>query len=431
MTIESTCYIAIGSNIYPRRKYINIAIQELQKIGTICKVAKIYKSPPWGNLNQSEFLNTCVELQTELAPVQLLNSLKAIELQIGRKKREHWGAREIDLDIIFYADQCIDQTDLKVPHPYFAERKFVLQPLADLIPDYRPPMMTQTIAELNEASEDRIMEFYNPQIMAIVNLTPDSFSKDGIVTADEKTIIEHCRNLISAGADILDFGAESTRPGATVVSAEEEQVRLLPVLKIIRQEFPHVTISVDSYKPDTILKSLEYHPQIINCVEDITNFPEVLEAAKAQSCRIVLMHNKLNSAVSQDSIIGGYYSKSSSAQIIAEIMQFFESRLKKLEALNFPLDHVCLDPGFGFGKTIQENLKILKNVAVFKEFNLPVLAAYSNKSFLGALTNTTVDNRLPANLAVCAKLYSDKIDIIRVHDIQSHRHFLNTIHELK
>ena len=144
----STVYIALGSNLEPRRQYMQQAVLHMQQIGKVLNVAPLYESEPYGFTEQPRFLNSAVCLETDWQPLPLLNRLKQIETTVGRITRQRWGPREIDLDIIFYDDLVLQTEHLTIPHPDYRNRCFVLQPLADIAPEFVPPDATQPLQEL-------------------------------------------------------------------------------------------------------------------------------------------------------------------------------------------------------------------------------------------------------------------------------------------
>lgn len=148
-------FIALGSNIEPRLQYLSSAIDQLQTLGKVKKIAPLYRSSAYGVKEQSYFLNSACILSTNFLPLDLLKALKDIEGKIGRKERFHWGPREIDLDIIFYSNETVEEEELVIPHPDYKNRRFVLQPLADMEADYSPPGETKNLSQLLDECQDK------------------------------------------------------------------------------------------------------------------------------------------------------------------------------------------------------------------------------------------------------------------------------------
>ncbi|MCL4137650.1 UNVERIFIED_CONTAM: hypothetical protein GTU68_003141, partial [Idotea baltica] len=145
--MKNKIFFALGSNVNNREEFIISAIFNLKSICTINNISNIYESKAWGNTNQGPFLNFCIEASTLLTPDELLKAIKEIEVKIGRKKREHWGPREIDIDILFYNNEIIEKEDLTIPHPYISERSFFLKPLAEINSNFIHPKLKKTIKE--------------------------------------------------------------------------------------------------------------------------------------------------------------------------------------------------------------------------------------------------------------------------------------------
>ena len=262
--------------------------------------------------------------------------------------------------------------------------------------------------------------------MGIVNLTPDSFSDGGKYLAPEDAAAQALR-LVSEGADVLDLGAESTRPGHAPVSAGEELARLLPGIQAIRAVLPDIPISIDSYKPEVAEASIRAGADIIN---DIWGglylehgrlaarldsspaqeaFSPMCAAAARVKAPIILMHNR-------------------TAPAAADFWDEYLADLRHLIALargaGVPDSQLWLDPGFGFGKTPVQNLECLRQLRLTKELGFPVLLGTSRKSTLGIVLNAPVHERLDADHAAATWGISQGADMIRVHDVAGHRRTL-------
>lgn len=235
-----------------------------------------------------------------------------------------------------------------------------------------------------------------PLVMGIVNLTPDSFSGDGLAT-DADRALAHARAQIAAGADILDLGAESTRPGAEPATAAQELARLLPVLDGLKD--CGVPLSVDTYKPEVMVAVLAAGADMINDIAALQH-PGALEAVAASSCGICLMHMQGEPRTMQQQPVYG--------DVVAEVRAFLAERVSAARAAGIAADRLVLDPGFGFGKHLDHNLELLRRLPETTVDGLPVLAGMSRKSMLGALTGQPVEARLGAR-------------ILRVHDVAAMR----------
>jgi dihydropteroate synthase len=245
-------------------------------------------------------------------------------------------------------------------------------------------------------------------IMGIVNLTPDSFY-DGGRLADVASARDHALSLVADGADILDLGAESSRPGAEPVTAAEEQARLLPVLEAL-SECP-VPISVDTYHAETARAALARGAAMINDISALRHDPAMAGVIAESGCPCVLMHMQGTPRnMQRDPRYGN---------VVDEICAFFEERLAAAEAAGIAREQIWLDPGFGFGKTVAHNLTLLKELAAFRRFGLPVLIGTSNKSTIGAVLGTEVHDRREGTAATVAVSIVAGAHCVRVHDVKA------------
>lgn len=243
--------------------------------------------------------------------------------------------------------------------------------------------------------------------MGIVNLTPDSFSGDGLSESSAQAVA-HARAQIAAGADILDLGAESSRPGALPTSTEDELKRLLPVLEALAD--CGVPVSIDTYKPEVMRAALASGAAMINDIYAL-RLPGAMEVVAATDCGICLMHMQGEPLTMQQMPEYG--------DVLGEVRSFFTERLLMLASAGIANDRVVLDPGFGFGKRLDHNLTLLRHLPAIGE--LPVLAGLSRKSMLGQITGRPVGERLPASLAAALLALESGARILRVHDVAATR----------
>lgn len=244
-----------------------------------------------------------------------------------------------------------------------------------------------------------------PLIMGIVNLTPDSFSGDG-VGDDASRAVAHAHAQIEAGVDILDLGAESTRPGAEAVPANDELARLLPVMRALR-DVP-VPVSVDTMKPEVMRVVLAEGAAMINDVAAL-RAPGALEAVAASDAAVCLMHMRGEPRTMQSDPVYD--------DVVEEVGAFLESRAAACVAAGIAQERIVLDPGFGFGKTLEHNLALLRGLGRFRAAGFPVLAGISRKSMLGMITGRPVGERLAASVAAAVLAVERGAAIVRVHDV--------------
>jgi dihydropteroate synthase len=248
-----------------------------------------------------------------------------------------------------------------------------------------------------------------PLIMGIVNVTPDSFS-DGGQFLDPVAAIERAAHLVEEGADILDIGGESSRPGAEPVSAEEELARVLPVLRAAR-DLP-VPVSVDTLKPEVMRAVLGEGASMINDVNAL-RAPGALEAVRGSSCGLCLMHMQGEPRTMQ---AAPRYD-----DVLAEVRAFLAQRIAACEAAGIARERLVIDPGFGFGKSGQHNLALLRGLSALRDLGVPVLAGLSRKSTLGTITGRGSEDRLAASLAAALLAVERGAAIVRVHDVAATR----------
>jgi dihydropteroate synthase len=248
-----------------------------------------------------------------------------------------------------------------------------------------------------------------PLLMGIVNLTPDSFSGDGLASNIGEAVAQ-ARQQIDAGADLLDLGAESSRPGATPTAENEELRRLLPVLEALRD--CGVPISVDTYKPTVMRAALANGASMINDIYALRK-PGAMAAVADSNCAVCLMHMQGAPLTMQEQPAYG--------DIVAEVQGFLRTRVSAALAAGITRDRLLLDPGFGFGKTLQHNLELLRRFAELSLDGLPLLAGVSRKSMLGTITGRPVEQRLAGSLAAAVLAAQRGARILRVHDVAETR----------
>ncbi len=245
--------------------------------------------------------------------------------------------------------------------------------------------------------------------MGIVNLTADSFSGDGLA-GDAAAAVTQARRQIDAGADLLDLGAESSRPGALPVTAEDELHRLLPVLAELAG--CGVPISVDTYKPEVMRAALRHGASMINDIHGL-RMPGAMEAVAESDCAVCLMHMQGQPLTMQQ--------QPSYRDVVAEVRAFLRRRVLAAREAGISEDRLLLDPGFGFGKTLQHNLDLLRALEQLASDGLPVLAGLSRKSMLGAITGRPLGERLAASIAAAVVAVERGARVLRVHDVAETR----------
>ena len=264
------------------------------------------------------------------------------------------------------------------------------------------------------------IDFSRINIMGVLNVTPDSFS-DGGRFIETSAAIEHAQQLIEQGADILDIGGESTRPGAARVSVDEEIERTIPIIEAIRR-FSDIPISIDTSKAEVMTAAATAGVNMINDVWALRQ-PGALAAAAASGLPVCLMHMLGEPGTMQE--------KPAYRDVVAEVRQFLLERVKAALAAGIPAERLVIDPGFGFGKTLQHNLQLLNNLASFTELGYPLLVGISRKSMLGMILDKPVDQRLYGSISAAVIAAMAGADIIRVHDVTETRDALAIVRALQ
>lgn len=436
--MAQTVYIALGSNLGDRQQNLTLALAALPPAVTVLRTSPIYETPPWGYIDQPTFLNQVVQAETNLTPLELLAYLKEIEKTLGRKDSFKNGPRQLDMDILLYGQAVINLPQLVIPHPRMHERGFVLVPLADLAPDLRHPVLERSVRDLlgGVDREGIVPLAARPRpprpfplewgrrtyIMGILNLTPDSFSGDGLLTESDMlpTALAQARRFVSAGADILDIGGESTRPGSAPVSAEDELRRVLPVLRALIDEGVDATLSVDTYKAQVAEAALTAGADWINDVWALRADPGLAPLAARTRAPLILMHNRLkpNSAELQERL-GGRYVGVEYDNLLEDVKRELMESVDLARAAGVSDDRIILDPGLGFGKTVEQSLELVDRLDEIRALGFPVLLGPSRKSFIGYTLNLPPDQRVEGTAAAVAVGIARGADIIRVHDVEA------------
>lgn len=246
----------------------------------------------------------------------------------------------------------------------------------------------------------------SPVIMGILNVTPDSFSDGGNYRFLDDAI-SRAEQMIADGVDIIDIGGESTRPGAATVSVEDELQRVMPVIFALRD--CGKAISIDTYKPEVMHEAIMAGVDMVN---DVRGFSSVEARHVVADVEVGLCVMHMQNLPSNMQLAPEY------ADVNDEVMDFFSRRLTELDSLGVDRARVCLDPGFGFGKTLAHNISMMRNLGVFQDtFGLPILAGLSRKSMIGEIVGRPVEHRLAGSLAAALNAVNQGARLLRVHDV--------------
>lgn len=259
---------------------------------------------------------------------------------------------------------------------------------------------------INKACE--VLPVNNPIVMGILNITPDSFYDGGSLKTDTD-ILFRVEKMLSEGAAIIDIGAISTRPGANEVSESEELNRLTPVIDLISKKIPGTILSIDTYRSNIAKRAIETGAHIINDISGGNLDPKMFETIATLKVPYIMMHMQGTPATMQQN--------PQYTDVVADILDFFKVQINKLKSLGVT-DNIVLDPGFGFGKTVEHNFQILKSLQRFSETGFPVLAGLSRKSMVNKIIGTMPENALNGTTALNVLALLNGASILRVHDVK-------------
>ena len=258
------------------------------------------------------------------------------------------------------------------------------------------------------------IDLSHPKVMGVVNVTPDSFS-DGGEHFEIRSALTHCEQLLHEGADILDIGGESSRPGALALSLEEELARVIPVVR--HAVTLGVPVSVDTYKPAVMQAVLDLGADIINDIwalrwSEPKGLVSALDVVSAfDHCGVCLMHMHRDPQTMQTTPMQG--------DVVAQVTEFLADRIQALERKGIARKRICIDPGIGFGKTVEQNFSLLSHQRGMLALGYPVIAGWSRKSSLGAVTGAPADDRVAASVAAAVLAVERGAHIVRVHDVKA------------
>ncbi len=266
-------------------------------------------------------------------------------------------------------------------------------------------------------------------VMGILNITPDSFSGDGLLPSSDflptsgnggvQVAVKQARDFLTSGADILDVGGESTRPGSQPLNAEAEMERVIPVVRALSKEFPDALISIDTYKAAVAEEALKAGAHIVNDVWALRADPALAGVVAKQDVPVILMHNRSNPAsVEVRAQLGNAYIGAEYDDLLADVKRELMDSVKLAKQAGIPDERIILDPGIGFGKTVSHNLELIRRLDEIRALGYPVLLGPSRKSFIGFTLDLPADQRVEGTAATVCVGITRGADIIRVHDVE-------------
>ena len=453
---EVAAFIALGSNLGHRARHLSRALTELRACGRVVRVSPLYVTAPQHVVEQPDFLNAACELHTRLPATELLLRLKAIERRLGRSVGGiRYGPRKVDLDIVLYGTHSVETTTavgpLSIPHRLMLERTFVLKPLCDLAPGFRHPAHAAPLAQeyarlcAKEAAaaaaaggapqlptrvlamrEDVTWELgQRTYVMGILNITPDSFSDGGHHDSLGAALCA-ARAMAEAGADVIDIGAESTRPGAPRVTEEEELRRLLPVIERIRAQpdawAQTVLLSVDTTRASVAAAAVRAGADMINDISGGTFDVAMYRTCAALQVPYALMHTR--------GLPAEMMARATYDDLVGDVCHELSRCLRAAQAAGLPPWLLIADPGIGFAKQMPHNLEMLHELPRFvahftsgaEGLAAATLVGASRKGFIGkVLGQPDPLQRQWGNAATVSASVVGGADIVRVHEVDEMR----------
>jgi len=308
-------------------------------------------------------------------------------------------------DLLFAAAELIERDGGKVSRRVVAAAELCAGQLA-------PPELLERLGRRRDAIAGLALE--RPLIVGVVNITPDSFSDGGRYLAPDAAIA-HALRLEAEGADILDIGAESTRPGSEAVDLQEELRRVMPVIEALAPKV-RARLSIDTRKAEVMRRAARAGVALINDVSALTHDPGALQVAAETGLPVVLMHAQGDPRTMQDD--------PRYADVVLDVYDWLAARIDACERAGIPRSRLIVDPGIGFGKTLAHNLALLGALSIFHGVGCPILLGASRKSFIGKLTGADVEDRLPGSVAAALLGVQQGVQILRLHDVAATRQAL-------
>ncbi|KAI9839383.1 MAG: trifunctional dihydropteroate synthetase [Sclerophora amabilis] len=434
-------FVGLGSNMGDRVAAIETACREMNSRGIkVVKTSSLWETEAMYVVDQDPFLNGVCEIETRLTPMKLLDELQSIEQAMGRRKLVEKGPRNIDLDILLYDHEKVDDPRLNIPHKLMIEREFVLRPLCQLLPHNthpsfpnmspipellkllpkgESPMSTVTPISATQSPIKSLLPARRSLLMAILNVTPDSFSDGGVhshVAMD--SLASTLSDFVATGATIIDVGGQSTRPGAGDVGEAEELDRVIPAIRAIRSlpQTKRICISIDTFRAHVAQEAIKAGADMVNDISGGSMDEQMLPTVAKLGATICLMHMRGTPATMNGL---AHYPEGVVPTVGTELL----ARVSAAQAAGIPRWRIILDPGIGFAKTQDHNLEILRNLHEMRAIDglegIPWLVGTSRKSFIGRLTGVqSPQDRIWGTAGAVTAAVAGGADILRVHDVK-------------
>jgi 2-amino-4-hydroxy-6-hydroxymethyldihydropteridine diphosphokinase/dihydropteroate synthase len=415
--------LGLGTNQGDRIKNLREAIKKIDGLDAVLvkKKSAVFQTPALLKPNSPEewnidYFNCCILIETNLVPNLLLQKLKKIEEHLGRKlQAERWSPRVIDIDIISWGDEVINEPSLQIPHIGLLERNFVLQPLLQIDPYWVHPKRADLNLHLYLKKLPTLpyapYQLDQPKLMGILNLSQDSFSGDGI--KDIHQIESQFIDMVNQGAEVIDIGAVSTKPNAKQVSVDEEWQRLKPICDRLQHLKSHPKlmtvpqVSIDTYRSEIVERLKDYPIDIINDVYGL-NSQQIAKVIKQTDMKYCLMHNC--------GMAGKQYLETN-IPAIDQLLKYFEDKKKALLGYGLKQDQLIFDIGIGFGKFPFQVKNILDNLDRLKSLKVELLVGHSRKASISESTNILQPKERDFEAAIISNKIKEKVDYLRVHNV--------------
>lgn len=430
--------LGLGSNLGDRLANLRTALTFLKKIPqfSVLQVSPVYISDALLPENAPQtwdtpYLNLALRCETSLTPYELLQHVKRVEIEVGRKPEKSWGPRIIDIDLLAWDDLIQYDEKLHIPHEYLHERPFALWPLADVAPRWIYPLpgllQGKTAAEMvlpwgsrfsgNASLGTRQIQqrIDTPQLVGILNVTPDSFS-DGGAFIDPAAALQQIHQLVANGAEIIDIGAEATGPNVKPLTAELEWRRLEPVLDAIMPMLNQMPIkpkiSIDTRHALVAKKALaSFNVDWINDVSGLID-PAMRAVIADHACDVVIMHH-LGIPVDKNCFLP--YAQDP----VSLVYRWAEEQLTFLEKNHINPQRIILDVGIGYGKTPEQSFELIQRLETFQALKTRLFIGHSRKSFLQQFTPKAPLERDLETAIFSLHLASKNVDYLRIHNVEA------------
>lgn len=416
--LGTTVALGLGSNLGNSLDYLRMALARIRRLEnvSVLKVSSVFESDALTPDNapadwNRKYLNAVVlvSFSGNPDPVAWLKSLKKIESEIGRKSGEIWAPREIDIDILYWNRDPLRSADLNIPHLRLSERPFALLPLMQVWPELRENIALPGWAESGQTIRPFNTEISNktwPKLVGILNVTPDSFS-DGGQWVSAAAIEQQLQKFLENEVEIIDIGAESTRPNASFVTPEEELKRLQWVFDFLKSS--PFKISLDCRRGEVAEAILSNHK--VDFLNDVSGFETVAmqKLLKESGKKAFVMHS-LGVPPSKEVVIAA------DRDPFTELTNWWNQKYEQLQIAGIATEKLIFDPGIGFGKTAAQSFYLLGSLEKFAGVKNEIMIGHSRKSFLSQLTSRPAAERDLETALVTEKLNQAHVQYLRIHD---------------